>query len=348
MNNQPQDVQRFTIDSCIRGYHVYKDIWNPVLGEVLTCRADIGNVHDPYAVVTLTAANTTVGHVPRNISTVCHLFLRRNGNITCEVTGRRRRSVDLPQGGLEVPCTLTFIGQSNEISKVKKLTSIAPVLPVTVEPPSKKPKVDVTPTARENSPSSIAVSRDATDIRDGDSCAIWLTFNGHFMTLLDQKILLEQRRLNDHHINFAQGLLHHQFPSVDGLGNTLLQRRPQTQKIKHGLQIIHDRDDHWIVVSTIGCSKNAVKVFDSFYTTIDEKTMEAIVNLFLLSDNPTLEMVKIQKQKGSNDCGPYAIAVATAILHDVNLTITPFCQEKIWSHLLLCFRAKSLELFPVN
>ena len=43
------------------------------------------------------------------------------GTICCLVTGRRRFSSDLPQGGLEIPCKLKFQGESREIAKLKKL-----------------------------------------------------------------------------------------------------------------------------------------------------------------------------------------------------------------------------------
>ena len=36
-----------------------------------------------------------------------------------KVTGSRRYSRDLPQGGLEVPCTLKFQGSTKDIDKVK-------------------------------------------------------------------------------------------------------------------------------------------------------------------------------------------------------------------------------------
>ena len=45
-----------------------------------------------------------VGHDPRKISAVCRLFLLRGGSINCKVTGSRKFSSDLPQGGLEPPC----------------------------------------------------------------------------------------------------------------------------------------------------------------------------------------------------------------------------------------------------
>ena len=49
-------------------------------------------------------------------------FLRRGGSITSQVNGHRRYSSDLPQGGLEIPCVLTFSAKSyNESDKARKL-----------------------------------------------------------------------------------------------------------------------------------------------------------------------------------------------------------------------------------
>ena len=39
-----------TVDSFIRGYHVYKDIWVPIIGEVLFCEQEPGNEEDRFAV----------------------------------------------------------------------------------------------------------------------------------------------------------------------------------------------------------------------------------------------------------------------------------------------------------
>ena len=35
-----------TVDSVIRGYHVYKDIWTAVIGEILFCEQEFGNEED--------------------------------------------------------------------------------------------------------------------------------------------------------------------------------------------------------------------------------------------------------------------------------------------------------------
>ena len=69
--------------------------------------------------------DTVVGHVPREISSVCSLFLQRNGLIIYRVVGRRRFPEDLPEGGLEIPCTMTFEGEANLTAKAKKLIESA-------------------------------------------------------------------------------------------------------------------------------------------------------------------------------------------------------------------------------
>ena len=84
----------FTISSVVRGYHVYKGIWNTPQGEVPPCRSDRTNLHDPFT-VSVVEDDQTVGHVSRRISAACSMFLRRNGTITCRVTGTRKYSTDL-------------------------------------------------------------------------------------------------------------------------------------------------------------------------------------------------------------------------------------------------------------
>ena len=102
----------FEVESSVRGHHVYMQEWTPFIGEKLECQREETNEQDPYAVaiVKRTAGRRTkvVGRVPRRISAACSLFLQRSGNIDCTITGARHHSSDLPQGGLEVPCTLRF------------------------------------------------------------------------------------------------------------------------------------------------------------------------------------------------------------------------------------------------
>ena len=44
----------FTVNSMIREYHIYKDIWeNPTIGEELCCKQEVGNPKDPQAVAVI-------------------------------------------------------------------------------------------------------------------------------------------------------------------------------------------------------------------------------------------------------------------------------------------------------
>ena len=115
-------AESFQLPSCIRGYHVYKDLWNPLLRDQLHCQRERSNDKDRYAIAVVDDG-VVVGHLPRKISLVCSLFIKRGGTIMCEVTDRRRYSADLLQGGLEVPCMVTFTGSSESTKKLKKLTT---------------------------------------------------------------------------------------------------------------------------------------------------------------------------------------------------------------------------------
>ena len=115
------ETMEFRMDSCIRGYHVYEEIWTAVFGEQLYTEREIGNVVDRYAVAVKKDSGETVGHLPKKISRMCSMFMQEGGEILCIVIGNRRYSSDLVQGGLEIPCTLLFRGEEKYIQKLKKL-----------------------------------------------------------------------------------------------------------------------------------------------------------------------------------------------------------------------------------
>ena len=83
------------------------------MGEELACEREPTNTSDRYAVAVV-KDGVIIGHLPRKISNICSLFLRRGGTISCIVSGGRRYSADLPQGGLEIPCKLLFKGKAKD------------------------------------------------------------------------------------------------------------------------------------------------------------------------------------------------------------------------------------------
>ena len=79
----------YVVETVVRGYHVYKDIWNASIGQILSCQRERGNVHDPYA-LDMVERGVTVGHVPRTISSVCSLFLREIDSLNKNAHARNR------------------------------------------------------------------------------------------------------------------------------------------------------------------------------------------------------------------------------------------------------------------
>ena len=121
--SEVQENLSFSIESVIRGYHEYKDVWVAVVGEELLYTREPTNREDRFAVA-VTKDSNIVGHKPRKISALYSLFLRQSGSITCRVTGSRQYSRDLFQGGLEVPCILTFSCASKDGNRLEKVRGL--------------------------------------------------------------------------------------------------------------------------------------------------------------------------------------------------------------------------------
>ena len=68
----------------VRGYHIYKDVWEPYLSKDLTMKYQRNNPHDKSAVVVIPAdakSKKIVGHLLREISKEYCLFILNVGMI---------------------------------------------------------------------------------------------------------------------------------------------------------------------------------------------------------------------------------------------------------------------------
>ena len=122
MASQPvsdNEVQILEIQSYIRGYHAYIEVWTPAIGEILLVKSEPTNCQDSKAVAIL-KENVTVGYVPQNIAPRLFHFLRRDVNKAfAEVTGHK---VNRGAGyGLEIPCTYRLYGPPTYIRRMEAL-----------------------------------------------------------------------------------------------------------------------------------------------------------------------------------------------------------------------------------
>ena len=163
-------------------------------------------------------------------------------------------------------------------------------------------------------------------------------------------MLLNGRWLSDLHINAAQQLLQKQFNDYGGLQSTLYQQKKSLRKLENCIQILHIHENHWAVITTIGCDSQVKKIryYDSLYNDTTDNAEKIISKLIPTTPQLEVEIMKMTKQVGSNDCGLFAIAVATALAYNMDPTTLIFAQDKMRPQLADCFIKHKITEFPIK
>ena len=208
-------MDTFEWEEVVCGLHVYQTIWSSYIGEELVCQQEEGNTSDSYAVAVLNPALSSassslpiVGHVPRKMSAACSGFLESGGTIRCTITGPRRYSRDLRQGGIDVPCKYTFTGENPHLSNlarfVKRFSSRPKKRELNNEDPSsKKEETHVQPSKKsKNIPADQKVICVETNCDDSQMEISdeqdnfqpnkhWVTFNRKVLSINDKEIIVK-------------------------------------------------------------------------------------------------------------------------------------------------------------
>ena len=113
----------FEIDSFVKGYHEYKNIWTTKIGETLSTEREPGNLLDKYTVC-VKKNNEIVGHLQLGkdgkFAKTVFYFLIAGEYGSCDVL-IKGKPVNLGDGdGMQVPCLLNFTGRKNFIDILEK------------------------------------------------------------------------------------------------------------------------------------------------------------------------------------------------------------------------------------
>ena len=102
MAGAQEDDSEFSFTTAVKGFHVYRRVWLPHLGQRLSVESERGNAEDRFAITVREHSGTKtvkdvnnrpiVGHLSRELSKVLWYFLLHGGVLECEVTRRRQRS----------------------------------------------------------------------------------------------------------------------------------------------------------------------------------------------------------------------------------------------------------------
>ena len=129
MKARSGSVQRETItetlflSSYIRGYHEYKDLWTPHLGQSLATKVETTNPLDKFAVAVL-LDDDVVGHLlkgrlGRYAKTISYFLQADSRNFcTVVVTGQAINLGD--KKGMQVPCNLCFSGARSFLERLQR------------------------------------------------------------------------------------------------------------------------------------------------------------------------------------------------------------------------------------
>ena len=95
-NNEIESTVTYSFLCGIHGFHVYKEVWKPILKERLNLSHERKNIHDRYAIATYKRlpgrlADSIIGHLPREISRPTRFFLLRGGVAFAEVINTTHR-----------------------------------------------------------------------------------------------------------------------------------------------------------------------------------------------------------------------------------------------------------------
>ena len=161
--------------------------------------------------------------------------------------------------------------------------------------------------------------------------------------------------LTDEHIDHAQAILAKHFPYIGGLQAVWVFISEGCQSLgtpkEEFIQIINVTGNHWITVSNIGNPKDTITIYDSLYGDISPsykaKFLRQVAYMVMATSSQiTLQWADTQKQKGTSDCGLFAIAAATSLCYGISPQYCTWEQEKMREHLSECFERGDLVLFP--
>ena len=182
----------------------------------------------------------------------------------------------------------------------------------------------------------------------------WLPQLGLFES--DKEVIESYQWLNDNIIRGAQSVLKQQCQGkIDGWMNTQLTKRKKLFNPIHPstdfVQVLHVSESHWLTVSNISLAKtkDRILVYDSSLpTSLKLPTKKAICSIVKpATDIFNFDIVDVQRQPNLVDCGVFALAFATEIVHGCSPARAYFDVTQLRPHLVKCLEAGHFTRFPL-
>ena len=115
------------------------------------------------------------------------------------------------------------------------------------------------------------------------------------------------------------------------------------------MQILNVSGTHWVTLSTVGSKSGSIQWMDSMHMTPTSDSQRIIADLMQFEGPEiSVHLCKVHKQVGTNDCGLFAVAYATAVCHGLDPTTLQFDQQKMREHMFSCIENNCASPFPIS
>ena len=112
---------------------------------------------------------------------------------------------------------------------------------------------------------------------------------------------------------------------------------------------MHVNNNHWIAASTLNlnCSKANITIYDSMNSSVSIQTKNILAKLLKTNeDSFTIQLAKVNKQSGTDDCGVFVSAYCTSLAFGQDPSSVVYDQGKLREHLVTCLENTKMTLFP--
>ena len=185
---------------------------------------------------------------------------------------------------------------------------------------------------------------------ESEASEVWVNNGAYTLSRSDEEIILSPTGwLTDNIVDAAQTVLLQFYPGMAGLQPPVLQKTFAFQ-VHSGefVQIVHIRNNHWCVVSSLGCESGMIRVYDSLYKTPSKDLVHLIANMVHIPlSELKIVLMDVEKQSNGSDCGVLAIAYAFDICSGLDPCAVRFDHSKIRQHLATCLENCQLSRFPI-
>ena len=150
------------------------------------------------------------------------------------------------------------------------------------------------------------------------------------------------------HIMATQKLLRQHF-TVSGPQDPAYAEKPSSFTVQGNgsIQIHHNGINHWL---TSTCRKGVVKVYDSLWmTNISPSVLLQLGAKYrekARRGSLDVDICHVEHQRGSSDCGLYAVAYATDLANGIDPLKMSYSSEEMRPHFIKCLERSKLIPFP--